>query len=355
MKLLKNTYTQCVCFAGLVLLIGGCAASSTAPVTAKSTGTTYECEAGDTSWECRAQATESGVQPTLTSSTADVGEPEPVSEPTRTNSSWWSIRSRSGETTNRASRNETRVATTERRQRRAVAQAEEPKQEPRTVAKTDAPKRERRGFFNIRRRGGDSSAATKQESETVETKPAQVVETSPVAESTRTTSPSRPLVSMSTRPSETLSTRPTDSPSRQTASQRPSNVSANPAAAVSQPVAVVQVPLPNSRQTSTARRVASTANPDVPLDGLGGDYDYAVQLAAFTNYGLSSDFLSSYPSLDLMRVKTQSKGKTFYIVLAGTFESKQLASAQSQMLTSTYGIDEPYIRTVRSIRDVQIN
>ena len=87
----------------------------------------------------------------------------------------------------------------------------------------------------------------------------------------------------------------------------------------------MQVPRSGESGTTAVRRVASPANPDIPLDGLGGDYDYAVQLAAFTNYGLSSDFLSSYPSLDLMRVKTQSKGKTFYIVIAGTFENKQLA------------------------------
>ena len=354
MKLLKNTYTQCVCLTGLVLLIGGCAASSTGPVTAKSTGTTYECEAGDTSWECRAQGSETTVQSTP-STTAVVEEDEQASESTRANSSWWSIRTRGGETTNRTSRNDTKVATNERRQRRAAVQAEAPKQEARTVAKTETPKRERRGFFNIRVRGQDSAPSAKQKSDVAETKPAQVVETSPAVDTTRTTTSAQPLVSISTRPSDRLSAKPTDTPSRQSLSQRPSTVSSNPAPSVRQPVAVVQVPLPNSRQTSTARRVATTANPDVPLDGLGGDYDYAVQLAAFTNYGLSSDFLSSYPSLDLMRVKTQSKGKTFYIVLAGTFENKQLASAQSQMLTSTYGMDEPYIRTVKSIRNVQIN
>ena len=355
MKLLKNTYTQCVCVTGLALLIGGCAASSSAPVTAKTTGTTYECEAGDTSWECRTQGSESAIEPTLSSTPADVEEPRQANESTRSNSSWWSIRTRGDETSNRTRRNETTVATNERRQRRAVAQTEEPKQETRTVAKAEAPKRERRGFFNIRLRGRDASSSATPEPEIVESKPARVVETSPASTSTGTTASAPPLVSISTRPSERLSAKPVDTPSRQSVNQRPNTVSTNPATSVNQPVAVVQVPLPNSRQTSTARRVTSPANPDVPLDGLGGDYDYAVQLAAFTNYGLSSDFLSSYPSLDLMRVKTQSKGKTFYIVLAGTFESKQLASAQSQMLTSTYGIDEPYIRTVRSIRDVQIN
>ena len=156
MKLLKNTYTQCVCLTGLVLLIGGCAASSTGPVTAKSTGTTYECEAGDTSWECRAQGSETTVQSTP-STTAVVEEDEQASESTRANSSWWSIRTRGGETTNRTSRNDTKVATNERRQRRAAVQAEAPKQEARTVAKTETPKRERRGFFNIRVRGQDSA------------------------------------------------------------------------------------------------------------------------------------------------------------------------------------------------------
>ncbi|MCY4095441.1 MAG: SPOR domain-containing protein, partial [Gammaproteobacteria bacterium] len=253
------------------------------------------------------------------------------------------------------SRTDTRVVANESSQRRAAAQSETEKQEPRTVARAEASTRERRGFFNIRLRGRDSSPTTSRESEAPEMTPAQVVETSPTMESTRTTTNAQPQVSISTRPSERLSANPSDTPSRQSVSQRPGAVSAQPAASAPQPVAIVRVPLADSSSTATARRAVSPAMPDVPLDGLGGDYDYAVQLAAFTNYGLSSDFLSSYPSLDLMRVKTLSKGKTFYIVIAGTFENKNLASAQSQMLTSTYGIDEPYIRTVRSIRDVQIN
>lgn len=351
MKLRKNTYIQFLYLSGLVLLIAGCAASSTAPVTATSTGPTYECEAGDTSWECRTQESDAGTQPTLASSTATDEEATPTA---RTNSSWWRIRSRGNENATNASRSNTRVAASnESRQRRTTAQSETPKQEPRTVARTEASTRERRGFFNIRVRGRDTSPTTSRDAEVSETTPAQVVDITPTADSTRTTTAAQPQVSMSTRPSERLSARPSDTPSRQTASQRPSTVSANPTPSTPQPVAIVRVPLADS--TATARRAVSPAAPDVPLDGLGGDYDYAVQLAAFTNYGLSSDFLSSYPSLDLMRVKTLSKGKTFYIVIAGTFEDKNLASAQSQMLTSTYGMDEPYIRTVKSIRNVQIN
>lgn len=338
MKLLKNTYTQCLCLTGLFLLIGGCAASSSAPVTAQSTGTTYECEAGDTSWECRAQGAEgeTAVAPTVENTPAQTDESRPA------NNSWWRIRSRTGgERTNNTQREKPAVATTE-------------KSEPRAVAKADAPKRERRGLFGIRMRGRDDTPTT-QAQESAETKPAVVVESLPTPEAETTTTSTSPRVAIGTRPSERLSAKPTESSSRQAVRQQTNTLSSNPAKAARQPVVVMQVPRSNASGTTTARRVASPAKPDVPLDGLGGDYDYAVQLAAFTNYGLSSDFLSSYPSLDLMRVKTQSRGKTFYIVLAGTFESKQLASAQSEMLTSTYGIAEPYIRTVKSIRNVQIN
>ena len=343
MKLLKNTCTQCVCFAGFFLMIGGCAASSTAPVTAQSTGPTYECEAGDTSWECRAQGTEieTSVAPTPRTAPAEVEQSQPE------NRSWWRIRTRGSESSGASSRDKPKVATAEKTQPRIAARAQ-----PRTVAKTDAPKRERRGFFNIRVRGRDSASSASQAREEADTNPAQVVDSSAASIPTPTVTQTTPRASISTRPSERLSPKPTGTSSRQTTSQRP-NVT--PTTTARQPVVVVQVPRSNTSESTTARRVASTTNPDVPLDGLGRDYDYAVQLAAFTNYGLSSDFLNSYPSLDLMRVKTQSKGKTFYIVLAGTFESKNLASAQSQMLTSTYGMDEPYIRTVKSIRNVQIN
>ena len=338
MKLLKNTYTQCVCLTGLVLLIGGCAASSSAPVTAQSTGTTYECEAGDTSWDCRAQGAEgeTSVAPTIENTPAQAGESSPA------NNSWWRIRTRGGESTNNTRRDKPAVASTERRERR-------------TVAKADAPKRERRGLFGIRMRGRDDTTPTTQAPERAATQPAQVVESSPAPAARQTTTSNPPIVAIGTRPSERLSAKPADTSSRQTVRQPTNAVSSNPATTPRQPVVVMQVPRSGESGTTAVRRVASPANPDIPLDGLGGDYDYAVQLAAFTNYGLSSDFLSSYPSLDLMRVKTQSKGKTFYIVIAGTFENKQLASAQSQMLTSTYGMDEPYIRTVRSIRSVQIN
>ena len=347
MKLLKNTCTHWVCLAGVFLLIGGCAASSTDPVTAQSTGTTYECEAGDTSWECRAQGTEieTSVAPTLETTPTEV-------EQTRTsNRSWWRIRTRGDESSIATSRDTPKVATSEKKQPRTAAKAQ-----PETVAKADSPKRERRGFFNIRVRGKDSASSRSQEPEEAETKPAQIVDSSPAPVTTPTAAANQPLVSISTRPSERLSPKPSQSSSRQTISQRPNVTPSTPATTSRQSVVVMQVPrASNSSETTTARRVASTANPDVPLDGLGRDYDYAVQLAAFSNYGLSSDFLNTYPSLDLMRVKTQQKGKTFYIVIAGTFETKHLASAQSEMLTSTYGMDEPYIRTVKSIRNVQIN
>ncbi len=338
MELLKNTYTQYVCLTGLLLLIGGCAASSSEPVTAKSSGTTYECEAGDTSWECRAQGTEieTSVPTTVENTPAEVNDSRPA------NNSWWRIRTRGGESTNNTRRDKPAVATTQKR-------------EARTVAKADTPKKERRGFFGIRMRGKDTATSTAEASENVATKPAQVVESNPTPTTNRTTTSSQPLVSIGTRPSERLSAKPTDTASRQATRQTSNPTSPVPATTPRQPVVVMQVPRSDARGTTTARRAASRTNPDIPIDGLGGDYDYAVQLAAFTNYGLSSDFLSSYPSLDLMRVKTQSKGKTFYIVIAGTFESKQLASAQSQMLTSTYGMAEPYIRTVKSIRNVQIN
>lgn len=347
MKLLKNTYTQCVCLAGFVLLlIGGCAASSSTPVTAQSTGTTYECEAGDTSWECRAQGDEieTTVAPAVEATPAEAERSQSGKR------SWWRIRARGNENPGIASRDNPQVATNEKRQSRTAA-----KEQTATAAKAETPKRERRGFFNIRVRGRDTEASTPQVAETAQTMPTPVVDLTPAPETSPTTTANQPTVSISTRPSERLNPKPKDTSSRHSISQRPSATSSKPSTTSRQPVVVMQVPRSNSSATATARRVASPAKPDVPLDGLGRDYDYAVQLAAFTNYGLSSDFLNSYPSLDLMRVKTHSKGKTFYIVIAGTFENKNLASAQSQMLTTTYGMAEPYIRTVKSIRNIQIN
>lgn len=103
--------------------------------------------------------------------------------------------------------------------------------------------------------------------------------------------------------------------------------------------------------TITPQQTQQTTQTFVSGDGLGRDFDYAVQLAAFSDYTTSSAFLNDHPTLQLTRIKTISNGRTFYIVIAGTFETKQLAEAQSQMLRSAYGMNEPYIRTVRSIRN----
>ena len=109
----------------------------------------------------------------------------------------------------------------------------------------------------------------------------------------------------------------------------------------------------------TTKTYTLTPQPSEPAqvyvtgDGLGRDFDYAVQLAAFSDYAHSSDFLSEFPTLELQRIKTISNGRTFYIVIAGTYETKQLAEAQSQMLRTSYGLGDPYIRTVRSIRTAQ--
>ena len=334
MKLLTNTLTQCVCLSGLFLLIGGCVASSTTPDLDQTPATTFECEAGDSSWDCRAQQTATETPPTPVQPVSEVAEKADENVP------WWRVRTR-----NRA------AAISESR---AAPAATKQSRQTRTVAKADTPKRERRGFFNIRMRGRDASTEARDIPKVVDTTPVPVVTTDSEPAPTRIVTLSQPNVGTSTRPTREVSEKPTNTPSSQATSQTANVFSSNPAATASKPV-VVQVPVSGSNTTSTVRRSASPANPDVSLDGLGGDYDYAVQLAAFTNYGLSSNFMSSYPSLNLMRVKTESKGKTFYIVLAGTFESKQLASAQSQMLTGSYGMDEPYIRTVKSIRNVQIN
>lgn len=352
MKLLTNTLTQSVCLTGLFLLIGGCAASSTTPDPDQTPATTYECEAGDSSWECRAQQTATETPPAPAQTVAKVA----VADKTDENLPWWRVRTRDREaspsTVREAPVSKTREASVSKT-REAPAATKQSRQ-TRAVGKAETPTRERRGFFNIRMRGKDATAEAKKAPEVVETEPVPDVATDEVPAPTRIVSLNQSNVGTSTRPTRNVSEKPINTPSRQSASQSANVFSSNPASTANKPV-VVQVPVSGSNTTSAVRRSASPSNPDVSLDGLGGDYDYAVQLAAFTNYGLSSNFMSTYPSLDLMRVKTESKGKTFYIVLAGTFESKQLASAQSQMLTGTYGMDEPYIRTVKSIRNVQIN
>ena len=120
----------------------------------------------------------------------------------------------------------------------------------------------------------------------------------------------------------------------------------------SQPVQ--QQPTTTTTYTLTPQ-VQETTQTFVAGDGLGRDFDYAVQLAAFSDYSTSSDFLREFPTLELKRIKTLSNGRTFYIVIAGTYETKQLAEAQSQMLRTAYGLGDPYIRTVRSIRTAKEN
>ena len=340
MKLLKNTHIEGVCLAALVLLISGCTASSsaTSPLVAESPGPTYACEPGDNSWNCRSSRPTLAVRPTL--------EPAPaeVERTVRNDVPWWRIRIRGRDDSN----------TTPRR----TAVAAKPKQEPRQVAKVEEPKRERRGFFGIRIRGRNAEPASQPEPTVVRREPAPVVVSSPEPTASRVVLTPRQPASTPSAASTQLSEKPTSTPAPAAPvipSQTTNPIAVAPTPNPSGSVVVMQVPTQNANESSRARRSVSPTVPDVTLDGLGGDYDYAVQLAAFTNYGLSSDFLNSYPSLDLMRVKTLSNGKTFYIVLAGTFESKQLAAAQSQMLTSTYALDEPYIRTVKSIRNTKIN
>ena len=336
--LLNNTYTRTVCLTALILLIGGCAASSSAPVIASTPGSTYDCDANESDWECRARNGDSASNQTSNSRTT-VASAESQRVP------WWSIRVRGNDGLAPA------------RQTRAT-------QRTRTVANTESRSNTRRGFFNIRMRGSESvpqPTPVAEPAPTPSTAVAAVVEErnlNPTASRTPTAAPVQvqPTPTTTTvRPTATLSTRPINTPSRQVA-QVPTNTrSVTPQAPAQRPTPV-QRPQPVASPRPVVQQPTPVAAPAAgTMDGLGRDYDYAVQLGAFSNYSRSSDFMSSFPSLDLMRVKTASKGKTFYIVIAGTFENKQLAHAQSEMLASTYGLNDAYIRTVRSIRTAQVN
>ena len=329
--LLNNIYTRSVCLTALILLLGGCAASSSAPRTASTSGSTYDCDANESSWECRARNANAASNQTASQQASSGSERVP----------WWSVRVRDNDGQAPA------------RQPRATTQR------TRSVANTESGENNRRGFFNIRVRGQESlpepvAAPASAPAPAV----AAVVEERNLNSSSQptTTSPTRAqsTTTTSVRPTATLSTRPVNAPSRQVAQTPSSTLSVNPQATAQRPATVQAAPVANP--TPRVQQPAATTAPAASsLDGLGRDYDYAVQLGAFSNYSRSSDFMSSFPSLDLMRVKTASKGKTFYIVIAGTFENKQLAHAQSEMLSSTYGLNDSYIRTVRSIRTAQVN
>ncbi len=312
---IKNVSAGMAFIAGIALFVAGCAATSTNP-TATQTATSYECEAGDSAWECRAKESDASIRPTLASNAAkSLNETDRKASATSSNQS---------------------QATT------AVVE---------TKSTANSAKRNRRGFLGIRLRGRgeDQVAAATQKavSTGVPTKTKLSRTESPALVSTPHDAPSATTARQALQKTR-LS---------QTTKKTPAMVPPNPNLVASTP----EVVRPSSNSTSETDTVTYAQTAPNPIsnsssgDGLGRDYDYAVQLGAFANYNRSSAFINSLPSLDLIQIKTASGGKTYYIVIAGTFENKQLATVQSEMLASTYGLNDSYIRTVKSIRNVQIN
>ncbi|MYD44697.1 MAG: hypothetical protein F4W90_12525 [Gammaproteobacteria bacterium] len=391
---MTNPTTRIVVLTGLVFLLGGCAASSSAPVIAQESGELYACDADDDSWKCQAvdseqRPTEPSLRPTLNRPVlASRSEPAARQTPQRTQTTqadtqrrpWWQVRVRGAN----ASRTpavvadagepsaDSRAASTRPTIRtRPTLRTETPSSSratPRTTtratadasSRTERQPRERRGFWNIRLRGRDS-ATPREETPVLAANTSEPRTTT--TQTTRTRSAPAPVRSVAVaaattavQPTSTRSSIPTGVASTQTRSQPSNSVSSNPRPQViAQPQQPTIRRIPRVAQPAAQVAAATPRYGDIPLDGLGRDYDYAVQLGAFTDFGLSSNFMNSFPTLDLTRVKTSARGKTFFVVIAGTFENKRLATAQSEMLASTYGLDDSYIRTVKSIRLAQIN
>ena len=347
-----NLLTRLSVLTGFVLFLAGCAASSN-PTTAdarQSNDATFECLATETSWECSERQT--STQPSvIVAQTGDADYYDSQPENVR----WWQIRLR-GRTTS-----EPAVA--------SVAAAEPATPTPvvrstptATVAAVDRSgtqvEQPRRrgilGLFGLRMRGGNSQQAALDPEPTSPT----AVASSPRISTPTNAQPARVearSITGSTRSSTGFSQNPSAAPSFQ---DDTSSANPVPLTTSQRPVtAVAPVPVVARTQQPTAATFRSQPTPhnDISIDGLGRDFDFAVQLGAFTNYAHSTDFMNSFSSLDLQRVKTNSRGQTYYIVIAGTFENRQMAAAQSQMLQNTYGLDDTYIRTVKSIRNVQIN
>lgn len=338
-----NMLKQLSVLTGFILFLAGCAVSSNPTIAdaRESTDPTFECQATETSWDCRERqsAIETGVL------VAETGDPE-VYRSQPENVRWWQIRLRGRDATEPTIAS---VETPEPATPARVSLANNQRSQAQTVARTtpqvDQPRR--RGFLGIRFRGNRNNDQPQ-----VSSTPTPVSQPSPATASTT------PTLADNSQPAQ-VQARSVASSTQSTGgfSQNPSLASANPvplrAPQTTTPTPVLAAASPQPRTVAFAQ--PATPHNDVSIDGLGRDFDYAVQLGAFTDYRHSTDFMQSFSSLDLQRVKTNSRGQTYYIVIAGTFENRQMADAQSRMLLNTYGFDETYIRTVKSIRNVQIN
>lgn len=344
----KNLLKQLSALTAFVIFLAGCSASSN-PTTAdarQSNDATFECEANESSWDCqeRQSSTEVGV---IVAQTGDPDYYRSLPENIR----WWQIRLRGSDSS------EPTLASVETPTTSATARVVETTQATASAVPSEPQVEQPRrrgllGFLGIRMRGGNSQE-TALNPEPVSP---SLIASSPTIVATETTAqPAR----VETRSIERSTQSPTGFSQNPNAERSFDTVAmtANPVplASAQKPVAAVAPVTVRAQPAPAAFQQPRSPHNDISIDGLGRDFDYAVQLGAFTNYAHSTDFMSSYSSLDLQRVKTNSRGQTFYIVIAGTFENRQLAAAQSQMLQSTYGLADTYIRTVKSIRNVQIN
>lgn len=338
---MTNPTTRIVFLSSLLVLLGGCALSSTGTVASAEAEAVYACDADDASWDCKAVDTDPSLSPSF-------DQPAVAAAPQqRERVPWWHIRVRGADSTPPV------VASVDRNQRAPQRQAARPSRTETQTARS-AP-RERRGFLGIRMRGRTPEPTPM---------PEPVIASRPTpAQGQQSGAPVR-NVPLSTAAATTASVQPTlaagtvtaAAPVRQPVSRPSNTLSVNPATQVeAAPPTITRTPRVVPQPSPSPAASPSPQYGDIPLDGLGRDYDFAVQLAAFTDYNLSSSFMNSYPALDLTRVKTSSRGKTFFVVIAGTFENKRQATAQSQMLANTYGLQDAYIRTVKSIRTAQVN
>ena len=331
--LLKNTHIGIVCLSGLILLIGGCATTPSIPETASTPESVYECEAGDAAWDCKVLGSEPSSKPPQARQEANV-------EPDQERVPWWRVRVRNSDTQRVANANPKRPQTAQQQTRQAKEAA--------------APSKKRRGFLGIRRR---NQAPAPQNVEKTPAPAVAEVQMRDLNGTTPTQTPSsiqRTRVATSVQPTPSQGTAPVTTAVR-LVPKTPPNIIAVGTQAVSQRPTVAIAPQTTPVRTAPTSRTSAPTSSSSTRDGLGRDYDFAVQLAAFSNYERSSDFMNAFSSLDLMRVKTATNDKTYYIVIAGTFENKQLANAQSEMLASAYGLSDSYIRTVKSIRTAQVN